>query len=245
MRIVSKVVGAIALAGLATASQATVVDLTSPMSAGVINGTRFETTDFRSAGTGVIQSFVRIQATGTEQGYNTSGRPVAFDENTSGNYTRNLQLGDVPVRVINGVAYKEFLLDINQTNASPLLSLDQVKIFTSTVGSQTTNNVASLGTLRYDMDAGGDSWVKMDYSLASGSGQGDVRMLVPVSDFAGATDNQFVYLYSQFGTNFASNDGFEEWSVQSEQQIVPLPLGSMAGGLGLLTVAALRRKARR
>jgi hypothetical protein len=70
-------------------------------------------------------------------------------------------------------------------------------------------------------------------------------MYIPLSNFAGATDNQFVYLYSQFGTNFASNDGFEEWAVQSATQIVPLPLGSIAGGLGLLTVAAIRRRARR
>src|SRR5262245_17204786 len=101
MRFVTSLVGAAALCGIAGTASATIVDLTTPMSSGVVNGARFETADFRSAGTGVIQSFVRVQANGTEQGYNTSGRPVAFNENTSPNFTRNLTYGDIPSRVIN------------------------------------------------------------------------------------------------------------------------------------------------
>ncbi len=242
MKTVCRLAGFVALAGLAGAANATVVDLTTSGSSGVINGARFETLDFRSAGTGVIQSFVRMQRNGTEQGYNTSGRPVAFDEKTDPNYTRNLTLGDVPTRIINGVAYKEFICDINQVSSSPLLSLDEIKIYTSNLGSQTTTNVDSLGTLRYDMDAGADSYVKMDYNLASGSGEGDIRMFVPLSAFGNATGNQYVYLYSFFGSNYACNDGFEEWAVQSPNDIVPLPTAALAGGLGLLSLAALRRR---
>ena len=43
--------------------------------------------DAQPTGTGVIDSFVRLQAKGTggqiEQGFNTDGRPLQFDENTS------------------------------------------------------------------------------------------------------------------------------------------------------------------
>ena len=242
MSSVNRVVGLFALVGLAGAANAAIVDLTAPLSQGTINGALFETTDFRTAGTGVIRPIVRVQANGTEQGYNTSGRPVAFDEHTDPNFTRNAVFGDIPSRIIGGVTYKEFLLDINQTHANALLSLDKVQIYTSNTGSQTTNNVASLGTLRYDMDAGGDNWVKMNYELQAGSGVGDVRMLIPLSAFGATTANQFVYLYSFFGTNFASNDGFEEWAVQTPNDLVPLPMAAWAGGASLLGLAALRRR---
>jgi hypothetical protein len=234
-----------ALAGAAGSARAVIVDLTAPMSSGVINGARFETVDFRSAGTGVIDSFVRIQRNETEQGYNTSGRPTAFDENTSGNFTRNLTYGEIPTRVISGVTYKEFMLDINQTNNNPLLSLDQVKIYTSAVGSQTTTNVDSLGALVYNMDLGGDSYVRMDYSLASGSGQGDVRLLVPASAFGAAGSGTFIYLYSIFGQNLATNDGFEEWAVQTDNVVVPLPPAATTGLASLIGIGALRVVRRR
>lgn len=84
-----------------------------------------------SAGTGVIASFVRVQATGTEEGYNTDGALV-YDEITSDTFTHSLHLRDVPIKTINGVKYFEFRLDINQTNANPLLSLNELKLYTTT-----------------------------------------------------------------------------------------------------------------
>jgi hypothetical protein len=245
MRSVMGIVGTAALMALAGAANATIVDLTAPMSSGTVNGALFETADFRAAGTGLIQSFVRVQANGTEQGYNTSGRPLAFNENSSPNFTRNLTYGDIPTRVIGGVSYKEFILDINQTSATSLLSLDRIQIYSSAVGSQTTSNVSSLGALVYDLDAGGDSWIRLDYNLASGSGQGDMRMFVPVSAFGSITGNTFIYLYSFFGTNLVSNDGFEEWAVQSPTDIVPLPPAALAGGALLVGLAGLRLRNRR
>ena len=245
MKLFGIAVGLAALAGVASPASATIVDLTTIGSSGTVNGALFEQSEVRAAGTGIIQSFVRMQRTGTQQGYNTSGRPVAFDENTSPNFTRNLTFGDIPTRVIGGVAYKEFLLDINQTNATPLLSLDKVQIYSSLVGSQTTSNVSSLGALVYDLDAGGDSWVKLDYSLEYGSGASDMRMFVPVSAFGAITGNTFIYLYSFFGTNFATNDGFEEWAIQSPDAIVPLPTAALAGGAMLLGLVATRRLTRR
>ena len=230
---------ALALIGLLSASAgADIIDLTTQNSFGVVNGARFETQDFRSAGTGVIQPVVRIQKNGTEQGYNTSGRPTAFDENTSPNFTRNLQLFEVPVITIEGTGYYEFLLDINQMSSSPLLSLDQVRLFTTPSGSLTVNNLGAVATLRYDLDAGVDSWIKLDYSLGTGSGQGDMRMFIPVSALGNAQQTDFVYLYSQFGTNLATNDGFEEWAVRSA---VPAP----SAVIPLLLGAAIARRRRR
>src|SRR5262245_39962819 len=102
----TRIVTMIGSGAIASAASASIVDLTNPGSFGVVNGARFETADFRPAGTGVLNSFVRIQQNGTEQGYNTSGRPVAFDEKTDPNFTRNLTFGEIPTMTVNGVDYK-------------------------------------------------------------------------------------------------------------------------------------------
>jgi len=134
----------------------------------------------------------------------------------------------------------EFRLDSNEENGASksLISLDRLQIFTSAIGSQTTSDVASLGTQRYDMDFGGDNWVKIDSELNAGSGRGDMRVFVPVSFFAGSSPDDFVYLYSYFGTNYASGDGFEEW----DAVLVPSPGGALAlGGVGVLTLVRRKR----
>jgi hypothetical protein len=229
--------GVAAVAVAAGSASATVVDLTSSPSFGIVNGARFETFDFRSGGTGVIQPFLRVQANGTEQGYNTSGSPVPFDDKV-GSWTHDLHYGDVPTVNIGGTDFKEFILDINQTLSNPLLTLDEVHIFKSSVGSQTTTNVSSLGTSVYDLDAGGDSSVELNAALSSGSGQGDMRMYVPLSAFGSITDSTFLYLYCQFGVPQPSNDGFEEWAIRTPTPIVPLPHAAWAGLSGLAAAGA-------
>jgi MYXO-CTERM domain-containing protein len=217
---------------------ASIFDLSQPLSSALINGAYFETVDFPHAGTGVLDSFVRIQRTNTEQGYNTSGRPVPFDEITTANFTHDMKMQDIPVVTVNNVPSLEFWLDINQNSGQTnnLLSLDKIQVYTSAIGSQTTTNIASLGVLRYDLDLGGDNWINMDYELGAGSGHGDVRMYVPLAFFPGAQPGDYLYLYSSFGENLRSNDGFEEWAVQD----VPGP-----GALALLGLAMAFRAPRR
>lgn len=240
-----------ALCGIASSATAATVDLVNN-GFGSIGNAVFVRADNRSAGTGVIQSFVRLQNTPNEQGYNTSGRPVQFDENTSPQFTRNLTFGQVPTVIgngqfglANGVAYKEFLCDINQTNANPLLSLNRVRIHLDSQGSLTNlNNFTSTSTI-YDMGTTND--VQLNYTLNTGSGQGDFAMYIPVSAFGAATNSTFVYLYSQFGLTqgFECNDGFEEWSVQSAQSlVVPLPASFWAGGAMLAGLVGLRLRRR-
>lgn len=218
-----------------------------------INGAFFTTTDNQSTGTGVIQSFVRIQANGDEDGHNTSGRPLANDEQSSPQFTRNLQVSEVPI-VVNptGAApgsYYEFLLDINQSSGgdAELLSLDEIIICTSNSGglvesSAGANDGCPSGTIAYSLDLGADNWLKLDYSLNSGSGSGDLFMYVPTSFFGAGS---FVYLYSAFGTHYVSNDGFEEWAVRSQTPLVPEPATMLLFGLGIAGgVARARRRAK-
>ena len=245
------VLGLVILCGIASSASASSVDLVNT-GFGSIGAAVFVRADNRSAGTGVIQSFVRMNNAPTEQGYNTSGRPVQFDENTSPQFTRNLTFGQVPTVIgngqfglANGVAYKEFLCDINQQGATPLLSLNRVRIHLDAAGSlNNLNNFTSISTV-YDMGTTND--VQMNYNLNTGSGQGDMAMYIPLSAFGAATAQTYVYLYSQFGTTagFECNDGFEEWSVQSSQSLlVPLPTSVLAGGAMLVGLVGLRLRRR-
>ena len=75
----------------------TEVDLTTstdiePLGGGLITFSEFDS----STGTGVFESFVRVQATGTERGFNTDGN-LRFDELQSSNFTRSLLLEAVPI----------------------------------------------------------------------------------------------------------------------------------------------------
>lgn len=206
---------------------AVLVDLTTKDAQDTANGAIFKQVDPQPTGSGVIHSFLRVQANGKEQGYNTDARPLQLDENKSPTFTRSLTVGEVPVVTIDNVKYREFLLDINQKSSSPLLSLDELRLYIGTSGSLTgynagTKKLAGLAPV-YDMDSAGDVTVKMNYRLNPGSGGGDVTVLIPDAAFAGASAGSFVYLYSKFGATWGCNAGFEEWAVRSCGCVDPPP----------------------
>jgi hypothetical protein len=86
----------------------------------------------------------------------------------------------------------------------------------------------------------------MDYSLASGSGSGDMFVYVKNSLFVGS--GPYVYLYSSFGNPDGSDAGFEEWATRpgpTNPPTVPLP-ASLWGGLTLLgAMGAAKIRSRR
>src|SRR5687768_3290810 len=196
------------------------LDLTSAGSSGSINGAIFSTNVDQPTGTGFINSFLRVQDNSNEDGFNTSATvgPINNALGTdmlAGNFTRDITLGDIPTVIVGGVTYREFRLDINEPagGTSELLSLDELQIYTSATGERTSLTGANLV---YDLDAGGDNAVLMNYSLNSGSGSGDITVLIPNSAFSEGNAGTFVYLYSEFGvTNgYQSGDGFEEWAIR-------------------------------
>jgi len=200
-------------------SSATIVDLTTSGSSGIINSGLFlQMNPDNAAGSGLFDSFLRIQKTGIESGYNTDGK---LEFNTkSGPFTHSLLLSAVPVVTVGGIDYREFYLDINQ-NSQVMLSLDELKFYLAATGNL-TNYPTGFGAAIYDLDAGGDNWVKMNYSLNPGSGRADIVALVP-SNLFGSDNNKYVYLYSKMGVNLSSNDGFEEWAVGEGGPIIPGP----------------------
>jgi len=210
------------LALTASNVNATLLDLTTtPNLSGTINQAIFSNAVVQPAGSGVLDSFVRINDNiDVVQGYNTSGSPFGFNE-IAGAFTHDLFVNQLGIVTIGGVNYWKFILDINQigTAAGTLLSLDKVQIYMGAGdGGTPVNNVAnlsSLGTLVYDLDAGGDNAIKLQADLnGGGSGTSDLFAYIPVPVLTAANLTQKISLFSQFGaTNpFVNNDGFQEWA---------------------------------
>jgi hypothetical protein len=187
-------------------------------------GAIFAQINVQPTGTGVIQSFLRLQRNPNEQGYNTdarsysgsgsytgSGVKTEFDEKSDPNFTRSIQLGDIPVVNIGGTNYREFFLDINESASTGgrYISLDQLEIFVSdsgtldnySKGSTASGTYGSGSTLVgpggatsdliYTLDTGFspsdpdnpfvDNWISLDY-LASSGGSGKGDMVFYLPD---------------------------------------------------------------
>lgn len=235
------------VASVATSGWATVVDLSTTTNSGIINGATYEFDKQQPSGTGVLNSFVRIQNNGNEQGYNTTvnnNNQLPFDE-SFGNFTHDLQFS--ALEASNGEFL--FVLDIGEpvsTNANQgqqsLLSLDGLKLFKTSTPGQNSSSVdlagnanGIIGTLLYDMDAGGDSYVLLDANRDGqpGNGVSDMLLRVPESVFAGVLDTEYIILWSRFGLQQPANAGaesfgtFEEWA-----HITGLDDGNGGGGGG-------------
>lgn len=221
----------------AASAHAAVVDLTTEGSWGIINDAIFYQFNEIPTGTGRVNSFLRIQGFGEQSGYNTDGT-LEF-ETKPGAFTHSIQISDLPVATIGGTDYREFFLDINQ-DGERILSLDELRIAIRGNGSQSGYSTIFASPI-YDLDTGGDNWVKLDDFINVGSGHGDMLALIPDSLFSGP-ENKYVYLYAKFGVNSIADNGFEEWGYGTPDALIPEPATVALLGLGALFL--LRRKRR-
>jgi hypothetical protein len=224
--------------GAGQTTKAALVDLTGAGSSGQIGDALFFESDQQPAGTGFIQSFLRVQASPTEQGYNTDGG-FPFDDKNPHNFQHSLLLSSLSTFTLNGTAYFKFMLDANQSSHE--FSLTQLQFYTGNDGSQTTTTInpdgtLPLGHLAYNLNPGGGT-ANSVLTHATGSGKFDAIVYVPVSDFN--LSDKYVTLY------FAGvgNGGFEEWTAATGVAPVPevTPASVIIGFLGLLVAVSSRR----
>src|SRR5262249_42310894 len=100
---VAAVLGVLIGPGLMVAHADTVLDLTSP-GTGTLNLATYRTNFNQPTGTGVIQSFVRMQASNNtfESGFNTDAKKPPLDD-LAGNFTHSVRVSDLQAQVIAGV----------------------------------------------------------------------------------------------------------------------------------------------
>jgi len=235
----------IVLAGLMLPASAAIYDLNASTTVTVptIYGDAIFTLDYtRPAGSGVIQPFLTLQANGTEQGYNTSVTNV-YDTKRDPQFNHEIRLSDLNTQTINGTQYYSFLIDVNEPNggAKADISLDALKIYTSSTLQGSVSNIDSLGTKVFDLDLPTDTTIK--YTDAnSGSGQGDIAFFVPTSAFLGASPTDYIYMYQHWGSYYsadfsgATDGGYEETAIGSGTPISFTPVPEVSALLPLLGV---------
>jgi len=212
-----------------------------------VNGATFNYSDPQPTGTGFIDPFLREQASRSELGVNSSikaqtvDNTVLYDNKDPVNYTHDLATATL---LPQAGGFFKFALDANQVNNGSI-SLIRFQIFTSNTEftDPTALNAFISGTtgLAFDMN-GGSTKYRVDITSNSGSGSGDMTVLVPSAGFTGA----WTYLVAGFGVDaagggFASNDGFEEWTAKTVTAPPTVPdggstlllLGSAFASLGL------------
>lgn len=206
-----------------------------------VNGAIFTVApDNTGAGTGTINSFLRLQAPGNsgfEQAYNTDDRSHGqghnkpeFDALSDSNFTRSVPVGDLPTVTVNGIEYFELIFDMNETQSQdkPLVSLHTLELYVNTVTGAASSYAAGLGNLVWTLDfAGNDNRIDLDSGIiGSGSGKYDLIALFPTILLAPYADDDYFYLYNMLGAvdtlppGFPAESGFEEWAFFS-QAITP------------------------
>jgi hypothetical protein len=225
-------------------AHATVIDIEPAGSSGTINGALFFESDQQPAGTGFIQSFLRVQGhpAGPEQGYNTDGG-FPFDDKNPHNFQHSIELSSLSQFNISGTEYFKFMLDANQSGGPHgSFTLNQLQIYTSNDPAQTTttfnaDGTLPLGHLAYNMNIGGGT----DNSVithSTGSGHFDAAVYIPVSAFNQSDRYVILYMQSNTGTG-----GFEEWVAATGVNPVPevTPASVIFGFLGLIVAVSSRR----
>ena len=239
---------------------------------------RTESTDDVGSGSGVFRNLYKVQDTPAEAGYNRNG---ALDASVPGGFDPFVSKGQLATDASG--SYYVFTMDVNEANNSNrYVSLDTFEIYAGGTGTdlnsdgdfrdnnevaeawgtnplpQTVASLASYTTLIYDMDAGTNSTVFIDYSSSNGSGTFDLFVFVPVSMFDAVSNSTMIYIYTEFGgyTNgssltFSADTGGEEIAAYTGVFLgtittnipIPEPSTSLLSGLGVLMLLCRRSRA--
>lgn len=214
-----------------------------------------------TAGSGNFDTFLKINASPVEHGYNTSAKDVL--DNSNGPWTHDLQVGDLSlVQDLSGKYLVSLGIDLNEPNAAgaKYQSLDAFQVYVSPFGSKSVTDPSMLGTLIYNMDAISDNAILLDVSRNSsgGSGRSDLNIYLDLSLFGGVKHSDYVYFYMKMGGvglgevpqypdfDFRNDGGFDELRREySFESISSVPEPSAVLLFGLATAGFLVRRARR
>lgn len=190
-----------------------VLDLTAAGASGEFGGAVFTQFDGRTVARGQVDTFLTLLAhRNTSQGFNTSALVKSFDASWNPQQTHAVKVADLPSVTVDGVTYRELVLDVHQPRHNPTVSLDELKLYVSNSPRLNGYNARTgqLGgqTPVYSLDAGGDNWVKLNARLNGSNGRGDALVYVPDSLLAGGTH---LYLYSKLGVNASAQCGVVSW----------------------------------
>ena len=201
---------------------------------GIVEYIGDQNTSFGSSGSGIFDSFVRVQADDNESGYNTDG-DLEFDTK-GGNFTHSMLVSEIPIvpcSSLSGVVTSpgelcwELFADLNESDSTKHISLDDFEIY-FTSDPEITDYPTGWGTPVYSSD----DHVEIN-DVNQGSGRGDLRYLVPLTeislpancDYGNAACATYFVLYSAYGdtedfdgtpgtSTYDSDGGFEEWKVK-------------------------------
>ena len=213
-------------------------------------GAALWSTDFvHPSGTGVFKPFLRLHALGGktfEEGHSTDAASQDFlNDEMGGIWTHAIEVSSLLPVTIGGADYFVFSLDTGEPKVakkSPI-SLDRLKLCSSSSPTLTKAGDCPTTPYHYDLDAGLDREVLLDYRLA-GSGQGRSDLVVFVPAFTG---DRYLYLYSMLGGKggaYEADGTFSEWRALSGTS-VPEPMTLLLLGPGIAAAAARYRRSRR
>lgn len=181
---------------------------------------------FGSSGTGTFSPFVRLQGSTSEAGYNTDGT-LEFDTK-AGTWTSTILVSEIPIRTEDGcIDCWELWVDINESNSTSTVSLNEMEIWFTTNANLTGYDVPwTIAQAQKQYDFSGEILIN---DVNQGSGRGDLRYMVPQTgitiptncNYGNTACTTYFLLYSEWGTTtgFESDGGFEEWKVK----IYPIP----------------------
>jgi hypothetical protein len=235
------------------------VDLTTLGASATVQSVLFTEGNAFPSASDVHQPFLRVQATGTEQGFNTDFRPLEPDAIGTPTVTHSIRLRSLARRFLTASNhadyYLEFWIDANESTLSGenYLSIDQLRLYTATTPSIGTSSQLPLSaTLRYDMDLPTDQQILLDSTLEPGSGVPTVTIDIPTSYFADVPDSEFVYVFVRAGgaglvggRQYGSSGGFEELSALVPSSPAAVPVTEAAPAPSIRVVGGVKMETMR
>ena len=225
---------ALALGGVdGGAASAAVIDLTAPGASALIEEAIFQEGP-GGAPAGNRIAFLRLQASGTEGGFNTDYRPLPPDA-VSTLVTHAITKAILSPRIWTtsqgSYAVYTFLLDANEATLTSqnFISLDELRIYTATgfATPATLTELHGAGTIRYNMDASSDNTVLLNNNNNPGTGIIDLQIMIPTSALTDVADGDYVFLYARCGAHglvsgndYGTGGGFEEFLAYSAASAV-------------------------